>query len=161
MVKPDPEEAGDGATGRRSLGDSWTETIADARSYVRAEAMLLQTETAHNLEQLRWSLLKAGAGALFLMAALVLLTTALAAWLARLIGMVPTLLLLAGSYLLLGLVLVRNGSAGISFQALVPQRSLARLSRLLPKHDLPGEAGAEARSTETGSAETAGDGGNG
>lgn len=146
VEEPADEQAREG---RRSLARSWRDTIADAQGYINAEVTLLHTETARNFEQLRWSMLKAGAGALFLMASLVLLTTALATWLATLIGMVLTLLLLAAAYLLVGLVLVQRGASGISLAALLPKRSIARLSRNLSRQGIMADSEPEAGKDQT------------
>ncbi len=115
--------------GRRPLGQLWADTISGARATAEAELSLVRAETAGNFKMLRWSFARIGIGMLFLMAALVLATVAVAIWLTGMFGVVPTLLLLAGAYLLVGAWLVRSGADGVSLRRMLPMVSIARLSR--------------------------------
>lgn len=134
MVTPDPTgfDTSD-ASGRRSLVDTVTEVVADAGGLLRAEAAMARLETGENLKGIAVESAKIGAGAVLLSVTIVMVAVAGVVALSYWVGMLPALLLVAAVCALIGTWLVRSGSDGMSAQRILPERSLARMSRDLER----------------------------
>jgi hypothetical protein len=124
---PEPSSA-TGAQGRRSLVGTWTEVLADTGGLLRAEARMARIETSDNLRSLGHSGAAIGAGLVLLTLALVFATVAGVVALAAVIGLVWALVGVAVLCLGGGLALVSGGLGRLSRQALLPERTLQRVS---------------------------------
>ena len=121
------------APGRRSFVDTFTEVVADAGGLLRAEAAMARLETGENVRGFARESAKIGAGAVLLSVTIVMLSVAGVVALSYWVGMLPALLLVAALCALIGAWLVRSGSAGLSTQRILPERSLSRMSRDLER----------------------------
>ncbi|TPE63681.1 hypothetical protein FJQ54_02150 [Sandaracinobacter neustonicus] len=132
MVVGTPDSApgeGGAAIPPRSIVETWTEVVADAGGLVRAEAALARAETERNLRVVGRESAKVIAGGMLALMALVFLTVAAVVALAALVGLLPSLLIVAALCALIGWLLISKGLDGVSGQPILPDRALKRLSR--------------------------------
>ena len=139
-TRPDPQADGasgageaPGAEPRRSIRATFTEVVADASGLVRTEAALARAETSANVRAIGRSSAVIGAGAVLMAVALIFLTVAGVVALASWIGMLWALLVMALLCGGLGFALVAHGQSRLSTQAILPERTLNRMSADLQK----------------------------
>lgn len=134
MVTPETTGLDTGAAeGRRSFVDTLTEVVADAGGLLRAEAAMARLETGENLRGFFRDAARVGAGVLLLSTTIVMLAVAGVVALSYWLGMLPALLVVAAVCALLGFWLVHSGVDSILTRRILPERSLARVSRDLER----------------------------
>ena len=112
----------------RSISETLTEVVADTSSLVRTELTLAGIETRDNVAALGGAAVRIAIGALLLLTAVTFFSVAGVVALATLVGMLFSLLIVAGVLLLLGIALIVGGKTAASTQKLLPMQSLARIA---------------------------------
>lgn len=112
----------------RSLADLVGDLGNQASTLFRTEARLLKTELSEKLKAVGTSAMEVAAGGLCIAAALIILLQALVIALAEAgLGMGWASLLVGVVVAGVGIALVRNGSAGLKAEEVVPERTQAQL----------------------------------
>lgn len=118
---------------------TWSEVVTDVRGLFQAEMATARLEARDNFGFLRRQLIKlvVAAGLLLLVTALGI--TAIVLALAEQIGLIWSLMAMAGVCALLSLLLLRSATRRIRSRSLLPKDSLGRMSRDLQR--LSGKGG--------------------
>lgn len=142
-----------GAAERQSFLAGWTliaiwmEVVADVKGLVAAEIATARLEAADNIRFLVWQCAKIIASIALLVVMLALFVSAAVVFLSLWIGMLQSLLAIAAFCAIIGLLLLKSGTGGLSSRSPLPRDSMGRIAR-----DLKLVAGHKAGVAATGAA---------
>ena len=114
----------------QSINTLLGEALRDSQDLARKELALFKAELSDNLSTLLMGVGMMAAGGVFAIAAIILFTAALVAWLATIVGSVALANLIVGAVMAaIAVGLVLYGRSTMSSASLAPQRSVRSIQR--------------------------------
>jgi Putative Actinobacterial Holin-X, holin superfamily III len=123
-----PPHQAEGEAAPRSIAETITEVAADAGSLVRAEITLAGLETRANVAAIGGAAVRIAVGGVLLVLSLTFLTVAGIVALANAVGLLASLLIVAGVVAAGGVALILFGRGEIRRRTLLPMQTFARIS---------------------------------